>query len=62
MITNQGEIIFKKLRRFSCNISVIFSDFNQNYNVAKIFPTTATYDISQKSIWREKRRSLQADR
>jgi hypothetical protein len=60
MIINQGEILSKKLRRFSCNISVIFSDFNQNYNVAINFPTTAKH-ISQNSIWWEKRPPMQAD-
>jgi len=62
MITNQGEILSKTLHRFSCNISVILSDFNQNYNVAINFPTTAKYDISQNSIQWAKRRSMQADR
>jgi hypothetical protein len=62
MITNQGEILSKKVKPISCNISVTFSDFNQTYNVAIKFPTTAKCDISQKSIWWEKRRSMQADR
>jgi hypothetical protein len=62
MITNQGEILSETLRRFAYSIPVIFSDFNQNYNVAINFPITPKYDISQKSIWWEKRRSTQANR